>query len=155
MYIEDRTITLNLWDTAGQEKFKSLIPTYIKDSHAIIVVYDITNLDSFNNLEQWIDDARALRDIDQAQVVVAGNKSDRESERQVEKNTVETFCAEKGFPHFDISALTGENINSMFNELSKRLTGVNIDLIKTNNNVSSGYEGSTQGQTESDANNRQ
>ena len=43
MYIEDKTITLNLWDTAGQEKFKSLIPSYIKDSQAVVVVYDITN----------------------------------------------------------------------------------------------------------------
>ena len=42
MYVEDRVITLNLWDTAGQEKFKSLIPSYIKDSHAIVVVYDIS-----------------------------------------------------------------------------------------------------------------
>ena len=64
MYIEDKTITLNLWDTAGQEKFKSLIPSYIKDSQAIVVVYDITNQDSFESISKWIEDARALRDVD-------------------------------------------------------------------------------------------
>jgi Ras-related protein Rab-6A len=64
MYIEDRTITLNLWDTAGQEKFKSLIPSYIKDSQAVVVVYDITNQESFESVEKWIEDARALRDVD-------------------------------------------------------------------------------------------
>ena len=64
MYIEDKTITLNLWDTAGQEKFKSLIPSYLKDSSAIVVVYDITNQESFEAVDKWIEDARALRDVD-------------------------------------------------------------------------------------------
>lgn len=81
MYIEDKTITLNLWDTAGQEKFKSLIPSYIKDSQAIVVVYDITNQDSFESISKWIEDARALRDVDQALVVIAGNKLDMSQER--------------------------------------------------------------------------
>ena len=83
MYIEDRIITLNLWDTAGQEKFKSLIPSYIKDSQAIVITYDITNPDSFESLDKWIEDARALRDIDQALVVIAGNKADLEDRREV------------------------------------------------------------------------
>ena len=64
MYLEDSIITLNLWDTAGQEKFKSLIPSYIKDSQAIVVVFDITNTESFENVDRWIEDARALRDVD-------------------------------------------------------------------------------------------
>ena len=54
IHVDDRVITLNLWDTAGQEKFKSLIPGYIKDSHAIIVLYDITNRESFASVDQWI-----------------------------------------------------------------------------------------------------
>lgn len=75
MYIEDRVITLNLWDTAGQEKFKSLIPSYIKDSHCVVVVYDLTSRDSFQSVEKWIADAKELRD-DQALIVLAGNKAD-------------------------------------------------------------------------------
>ena len=76
MYIEDRVITLNLWDTAGQEKFKSLIPSYIKDSQTIVIMYDITNRDSFTSVEQWMEDAKAMRDIDETLVVLAGNKLD-------------------------------------------------------------------------------
>ena len=84
MYIEDRVITLNLWDTAGQEKFKSLIPSYIKDSQCVVVVYDITNRESFESIDKWMQDARALRDVDQALIVMAGNKSDlAEHARQV------------------------------------------------------------------------
>ena len=76
MYIEDRVITLNLWDTAGQEKFKSLIPSYIKDSQAIVVVYDLTSRESYESVEKWMQDARELRDVDQALIVLVGNKSD-------------------------------------------------------------------------------
>ena len=54
IYVEDRVITLNLWDTAGQEKFKSLIPSYIKDSQAIVVVYDVTSRESFLSIDKWI-----------------------------------------------------------------------------------------------------
>jgi len=110
MYIEDKTITLNLWDTAGQEKFKSLIPSYIKDSQAVVVVYDITNPDSFNSIDKWIDDARALRDVDQALVVMAGNKADRDDLRKVSTEEAANFSIEKEIPFFEISALSGLNI---------------------------------------------
>ena len=132
MYIEDKTITMNLWDTAGQEKFKSLIPSYIKDSQAVVVVYDITNSDSFEAVDKWIEDARALRDVDQALVVMAGNKADMNEQRQVGTDQAQAFANEKEIPFFEISALSGENIQMMFNEIAKKLTGINVDIIKTN-----------------------
>ena len=130
MYIEDRIITLNLWDTAGQEKFKSLIPSYIKDSQAIVICYDITNPDSFESLDKWIEDARALRDVDQALVVIAGNKADLEDRREVSQEQAELFAKEKGLPLFEVSAMNGDNIKGMFNEIAKKLTGIETDLIK-------------------------
>ena len=75
VYVEDKIIVLNLWDTAGQERFKSLIPSYIKDSAVAIVCFDITNMDSFNSVEKWIEDARALRE-DDVMLILAGNKAD-------------------------------------------------------------------------------
>jgi len=78
MYIEDKIIILNLWDTAGQERFKSLIPSYIKDSAVAIVCYDVTNKDSFNSVEKWIEDAKALRD-DDVLLILAGNKADMDA----------------------------------------------------------------------------
>jgi Ras-related protein Rab-6A len=82
MYIEDKIIILNLWDTAGQERFKSLIPSYIKDAAVAIVIYDITNRQSFQSVAKWIDDARNLRE-DECLIVLAGNKCDLNSHRQV------------------------------------------------------------------------
>lgn len=80
MYVEDKIIILNLWDTAGQERFKSLIPSYIKDSAVAIVCYDVTSRDSFNSVEKWIEDARALRD-DDVLLILAGNKADMDASR--------------------------------------------------------------------------
>lgn len=61
MYLEDRTVRLQLWDTAGQERFRSLIPSYIRDSTVAVVVYDITNTNSFHQTSKWIDDVRTSR----------------------------------------------------------------------------------------------
>ena len=78
MYVEDKIIILNLWDTAGQERFKSLIPSYIKDSAVAIVIYDITNKQSFLSVDKWIEDAKNLRE--EVLVILAGNKLDLEKE---------------------------------------------------------------------------
>ncbi|CAH1953491.1 unnamed protein product [Acanthoscelides obtectus] len=61
IYLRDRTIRLQLWDTAGQERFRSLIPSYIRDSAVAVVVYDVTNMVSFEQTRKWIDDVRKER----------------------------------------------------------------------------------------------
>jgi Ras-related protein Rab-6A len=80
MYVEDKIIILNLWDTAGQERFKSLIPSYIKDSAVAIVCYDVTNRESFQSVEKWIEDAKAIRE-DDVLLILVGNKADMEQTR--------------------------------------------------------------------------
>merc|ERR1711988_2043639 len=57
--VDDGTVRLQLWDTAGQERFRSLIPSYIRDSHVAVVVFDITNRESFESTSKWIADVRA------------------------------------------------------------------------------------------------
>uniref|UniRef100_K7GDN0 RAB6B, member RAS onco family n=1 Tax=Pelodiscus sinensis TaxID=13735 RepID=K7GDN0_PELSI len=75
MYLEDRTPRLQLWDTAGQERFRSLIPSYIRDSTVAVVVYDITNLNSFQQTAKWIGDVRTERGSDVI-IMLVGNKTD-------------------------------------------------------------------------------
>lgn len=82
MYLEDRTVRLQLWDTAGQERFRSLIPSYIRDSSVAVVVYDITNRQSFVNTAKWVDDVRAERGNDVI-IVLVGNKTDLSDKRSV------------------------------------------------------------------------
>lgn len=61
VYLKDRAIRLQLWDTAGQERFRSLIPAYIRDSSVAVVVYDITNMESFLQTSKWVNDIRQVR----------------------------------------------------------------------------------------------
>lgn len=66
---------MQLWDTAGQERFRSLIPSYIRDSNVAVIVYDITNINSFQNINKWYEDVKAARGKE-VLVVIVGNKSD-------------------------------------------------------------------------------
>ena len=123
MYVEDKIIILNLWDTAGQERFKSLIPSYIKDSAVAIVVYDVTNRDSFISVEKWIEDAKALRD-DDVLLILAGNKTDIADHRQVSTEEGKEYAEKMNLLFFETSAKSGANIKTLFNELAKKLTGI-------------------------------
>ena len=80
MYVVDKVIILKLWETAGQERFICLIPSYIKDSAVAIVCYDVTNKESFISVDKWIEDAKAIRE-DNVLLILVGNKADMDSTR--------------------------------------------------------------------------
>lgn len=128
MFVEDRIIILNLWDTAGQERFKSLIPSYIKDSAVALVCYDVTNRESFESVEKWIEDARDLRD-DDVLLILCGNKADLGEHRQVSSEQGKEYAEKMGLMFFETSAKTGANIKYLFNELAKKLTGIETNPI--------------------------
>jgi small GTP-binding protein len=111
--INGATVRLLLYDTAGQEKFRSLIPMYIRDANIIIVVYDITMKSSFINSNFWINETNDLKQ-ENSMFVLVGNKLDLESERQVNAKEAEAFAKEKKFLFFEVSAKTGENVREMF-----------------------------------------
>ncbi|EFX61364.1 hypothetical protein DAPPUDRAFT_69789, partial [Daphnia pulex] len=80
--VKEKSVRLQLWDTAGQERFRSLIPGYLRDSHAVFLVFDVTNADSFQNLNMWLDYVKENRGEDVAIVIIA-NKIDQVEERAV------------------------------------------------------------------------
>ncbi len=111
-----KTIKLQIWDSAGQEKFRSLIPNYIRGSSLVFIVYDITNRKSFENLQSWID---FVNNIENSNIVILANKIDLENQRQVQTEEGQKFCTEKNYDFFEVSAKEDNNLNNMlFNSVA-------------------------------------
>ncbi|KAK3522241.1 hypothetical protein QTP70_034149 [Hemibagrus guttatus] len=123
MYLEDRTIRLQLWDTAGQERFRSLIPSYIRDSAAAVVVYDITNVNSFQQTTKWIDDVRTERGSDVI-IMLVGNKTDLADKRQVSIEEGEKKAKELNVMFIETSAKAGYNVKQLFRRVAAALPGM-------------------------------
>lgn len=123
MYLEDRTVRLQLWDTAGQERFRSLIPSYIRDSSVAVVVYDITNYNSFQQTAKWIDDVRTERGSDVI-IMLVGNKTDLSDKRQVTTEEGERKAKELNVMFIETSAKAGYNVKQLFRRVAAALPGM-------------------------------
>ncbi|KAF7965491.1 hypothetical protein HWV62_43252, partial [Athelia sp. TMB] len=142
MYLEDRTVRLQLWDTAGQERFRSLIPSYIRDSSVAIVVFDITNRQSFMSTTKWIDDVRSERGKDVI-IVLVGNKADlsdkrwvmppdtiphggseQDESRQVTLEEATAKSTQLDVMFMETSAKAGHNVKSLFKKIAMSLPGM-------------------------------
>ncbi|XP_029132497.1 ras-related protein Rab-6A isoform X1 [Labrus bergylta] len=131
MYLEDRTqIRLQLWDTAGQERFRSLIPSYIRDSAAAVVVYDITNVNSFQQTTKWIDDVRTERGSDVI-IMLVGNKTDLADKRQITTEEGEQRAKEMNVLFIETSAKTGYNVKQLFRRVAAALPGMDTSQDKS------------------------
>eukprot|EP01113_Clastostelium_recurvatum_P038995 TRINITY_DN589_c0_g1_i1.p1 TRINITY_DN589_c0_g1~~TRINITY_DN589_c0_g1_i1.p1 ORF type:complete len:212 (-),score=31.30 TRINITY_DN589_c0_g1_i1:279-914(-) len=135
MYLEDRTVRLQLWDTAGQERFRSLIPSYIRDSSVAIIVYDITNRNSFMNTVKWIDDVRSERGNDVIMMLV-GNKTDLADKRQVSIEEGEAKAKEYNLMFIETSAKAGFNIKALFRKVASALPGIDAQVLSENQDLS-------------------
>uniref|UniRef100_A0A8K9XWG9 Ras-related protein Rab-6A n=1 Tax=Oncorhynchus mykiss TaxID=8022 RepID=A0A8K9XWG9_ONCMY len=116
-------IRLQLWDTAGQERFRSLIPSYIRDSAAAVVVYDITNVNSFQQTTKWIDDVRTERGSDVI-IMLVGNKTDLADKRQVAIEEGERKAKELNVMFIETSAKAGYNVKQLFRRVAAALPGM-------------------------------
>lgn len=123
MYLEDRTVRLQLWDTAGQERFRSLIPSYIRDSSVAVIVYDVTNRQSFLNTSRWIQEVRTERGLDVI-IVLVGNKTDLVDKRQVSIEEGDAKARELGVMFVETSAKAGFNIKALFRKIAAALPGM-------------------------------
>ncbi|VDL79782.1 unnamed protein product [Nippostrongylus brasiliensis] len=134
MYLEDRTVRLQLWDTAGQERFRSLIPSYIRDSTVAVVVYDITNANSFHQTSKWIDDVRTERGSDVI-IMLVGNKTDLGDKRQVSTEEGQRKANELNVMFIETSAKAGYNVKQLFRRIAGALPGIIKEDDRIDNNA--------------------
>lgn len=111
--IEGKQIKLQIWDTAGQESFRSITRSYYRGAAGALLVYDITRRDTFDHLASWLEDARQHSSSNMV-IMLIGNKSDLESSRQVSKEEGEQFAKEHGLIFMETSAKTADNVEEAF-----------------------------------------
>jgi len=118
IYLSNRTLKLEIWDTAGQERYRSLAPMYYRGAGAVIVVYDITNVESFASAKRWISE---VRHNGQYIIALVGNKLDKAEKRKVDINDVKSYIEQEQFIHAEVSAKTGEGINDFFKLVAEKI----------------------------------
>ena len=111
--IDNQDVHLLLYDTAGQEKFRSLIPMYTRDANIILLVYDITNKESFENLYAWLKDLTNIN-INEVIICIVGNKIDLNEKREVSNEEGQKYAQEHDFIFQEVSAKTGEGFSELF-----------------------------------------
>ena len=118
--LDGQEVNMQVWDTAGQEIYRALVPIYLRDAHAAIIVYDITDKKSFKSLPEWIDILYGIFPQNSPLFFVA-NKIDLDENRQVEDEEGEAFATKNGGKFFRASALSGEGVHEVFAAVAKGL----------------------------------
>ena len=118
--IKNKKIRVQLWDTAGQEKYKAITKNLFLKVQAALIVYDITNEETFNNLKTWV---RSIKEEcgKQIQMLIIGNKNDLNEERVVDKNIAMEYAKEEKIDYLETSSKTGDNIQKAISLLCEKV----------------------------------
>ncbi|MCK4609762.1 MAG: GTP-binding protein, partial [Candidatus Heimdallarchaeota archaeon] len=116
-YSEPMKIRMSCWDTGGQEMFTYLRPKYYTGATCAIIVYDITNQSSFDDLDVWVNEV--LSKCPDIPVIISGNKFDLNEARSIDKDTILDYIRLKKFDYVETSALSGFNVDKLFHHASR------------------------------------
>eukprot|EP00300_Choanocystis_sp_HF-7_P034209 c46805_g1_i1.p1 GENE.c46805_g1_i1~~c46805_g1_i1.p1 ORF type:complete len:225 (+),score=63.04 c46805_g1_i1:49-675(+) len=118
--IQSNQIKLQIWDTAGQESFRSITRSYYRGAAGALLVYDITRRETFNHLTTWLDDARQHSNSNMI-IMLIGNKCDLEQRRAVQYEEGEQFAKENGLIFMETSAKTAHNVEEAFIQTAQNI----------------------------------
>ncbi|KAJ6640560.1 Ras-related protein Rab-37, partial [Pseudolycoriella hygida] len=125
--LESTRVKLQIWDTAGQERFRSVTHAYYRDAHALLLLYDVTNKVSFDNIRAWLGEIREYAQEDVV-IILLGNKADC-PEREIRREDGERLAREYNVSFLETSAKTGLNVELAFLTVAKKLKNRNNDII--------------------------
>ena len=122
--IDNKIIRIKIWDTAGQERYKAITKCFFQRAQGIIIVFDVTNKRSFDDLKMWIDSinsqSKLTEDLENMPIIIIGNKIDL-PKRVIDKETALNFAKEQNLDYFETSAKTGEGIDNAMRDLVKKV----------------------------------
>ena len=129
--ISKKTAKLQIWDTAGQERYMSLCKSIYQKVDGVMLVYDITQLETFQNIKKWIDVIKGFND--NLPMMLVGNKIDKEEERIISVEDGKNLANEYGMQFIETSALSGNNIEKAFVDFGKEI----LEYLKNKMNLTS------------------
>jgi small GTP-binding protein len=127
--VDGKSVKLQIWDTAGQERFRNIISSYYRGAQGIMLVYDITDLESFQNLNSWLIEIEKNANKNVFKLLI-GNKSDLESQRQVQFDEGKAFAESNGMKFIETSAKTDQKVKEAFETLTKEIIKDNLNKNK-------------------------
>ena len=128
--INNKRVKMQIWDTAGQERFRTVVSTYFRGAHGILLLYDVTNKDSFKNLENWLIEIEKNSNQKVLKILI-GNKCDLTEDREITTEEGQTFANRNGMQFMETSAKMNTNVSEAFTTLGKLMIEFNS---KTNTN---------------------
>ena len=128
----DKIIKVQVWDTAGEERYRSITNAYYRGAEGILIVFDLTNEESFKSIQNWINEVTVFTGKDVI-IICLGNKCDLKKE--ISKNTIDEFKKKTNLEIFNVSAKTGEGVEEAFKHIIELLILKNTDKKEENNAI--------------------
>ena len=125
--INDKKIKMQIWDTAGQERFRTVVATYFRGAHGILLLYDVTNKDSFKNLENWLIEIEKNAQEKVLKILI-GNKCDLTDDREITTEEGKAFALRNGMEFMETSAKMNTNVTEAFETLGKLMIEFNLNI---------------------------
>jgi len=118
--IDGSTVKLQIWDTAGQERFRTITSSYYRGAHGIIVVYDVTNPETFNNVQKWLQEIERYA-CETVHKLLVGNKCDLVTERKVSADDAREFADQLNLVFLETSAKDSTNVEEAFSKMARSI----------------------------------